>query len=196
MPHPVVHFDLEPSDDRGDQTAYLGMLPHLVAAAKAATPAGWSGGSLSLHFDTQHRMGGIYLPCPLLGGLNVSMAQCVLAAGNITMMDYSSQWHDFKIFVPPCSSPTTGCTIQGIVNYSMWTLQAAQAANALGRVTIGVQTDCMPLEPWTSFCKTNLSFVQQQLEGAGTWFRASPFAPQLSDVPFAMECFANFRKLK
>jgi hypothetical protein len=196
MPRPVVHFDLEPADNRDQQTAYLAMLPQLVAAAATATPSGWVGGSLSLHFDTQHRMGGIHLPCPLLGGSNVSMVQCVLAAGNITMMDYSSQWHDFRIFEPPCSSPATGCVIQGIVNYSMWTLQAAQAANSHGRLTIGVQSDCMPSEPWTSFCKTNLSFVQQQLDGAAAWFRSSPFAPQLSAVPFAMECFANFRKLK
>ena len=34
--------------------------------------------SVHLHFDTQHRMGGITLPCPLLAGANVSMARCVL----------------------------------------------------------------------------------------------------------------------
>lgn len=84
--HPVAHFDLEPRSDTLAQLAYLDMLPVLVNAAAHPSPPvdapglrqHKGGASVHLHFDTQHRMGGITLPCPLLAGANVSMARCVL----------------------------------------------------------------------------------------------------------------------
>ena len=90
---PVAHFDLEPRSDTPAQEAYLAMLPLLVQAAAHPTPPALAGTSINapgrddrrgslptvhLHFDTQHRMGGVKLPCPLLSGANVSMARCVL----------------------------------------------------------------------------------------------------------------------
>jgi hypothetical protein len=77
----------------------------------------------------------------------------------------------------------------------LWTLQDAPSTKPHS-VTIGVQTDCLPDQPWSSFCNTNLSFVSEQVAGAMRWFESSPFAAALSrPVPMAMECFGNYRRL-
>ncbi len=81
--HPVAHFDLEPRSDRLAQETYLAMLPVLVHAAAHPMRGGPSVPTVRLHFDTQHRMGGIRLPCPLLNGANVSMARCVLEVSTL-----------------------------------------------------------------------------------------------------------------
>ena len=151
-----------------------------------------------------------------------------IQAGNLTLMAYSSRWHDFLWFKKPCTNPN-GCTIQGIVNTSacrpeselaisierhrirllslsclhsrtrylpgLWTLQDVPSTRPHS-VTIGVQTDCLSDQPWSSFCKTNLSWVSEQVVGAIRWFEKSPFATALSHpVPMAMECFGNYRRL-
>ena len=117
----------------------------------------------------------------------------VLAAGDITLMAYSSHWNDFKIWEPPCSNPH-GCMIQGIVNASMLTAAAAKADGGHS-VTIGVQTDCVHDAPWSSFCGSNLTFVRRQLTLADRWFAQSQYAGVLASVPLAMECFGNFRRM-